>query len=197
MGQTDLAREEGDGSPQRVSWVLRGRHAILSWRLWSSYLFYCVCCFILTVFLLVWTLIKGMQNHWNLPDWKHHQWEEILEVGVSTALVVETLNSVWVCGVVEFFRSCWHILDVVVAVLAMISVGYGLSHLRQPGNIYHASLPLLMLRFVLQPARVLVQAKYTHRIHQMQKVNELPVDFNSLRLGQGAGGAAIELGQIQ
>ena len=26
-----------------------------------------------------------IQNNWNLPQWKHHRWEEILEVTVGVA----------------------------------------------------------------------------------------------------------------
>merc|ERR1712048_1214805 len=128
-----------------------------------------------------WNLSKGVQNHWNLPQWKHHRWEEALEVGIGVLIVAETLLTMRVLGVRTFFCSCWCVFDFVVTVLTLVSIGYGLKHLGRKGEITEADVPLLMLRFVLQPARVLAAVAGTYRAHNMQNsVEELRVDFSVL-----------------
>mmetsp|Transcript_96919 Transcript_96919/g.312935 ORF Transcript_96919/g.312935 Transcript_96919/m.312935 type:complete len:257 (+) Transcript_96919:80-850(+) len=168
----------------RISRTERARHAILAWRLERPYLLYCLACFIVTSFLLCWNLAKGMQNHWNLPQWQHHRWEEATEVGIGVLIVAETLLTMRVLGLRAFFCSAWCIFDFVVALLTIVSICYGLEHLGLNGEICEANVPLLMLRFVLQPARVLATVAVTYRARRMQsRVDELRVDFDSLQNG--------------
>jgi len=177
-------RGAGYRARSRISRTERARHAILAWRLERPYLLYCLACFGVTAFLLSWNLAKGVQNHWNFPQWKHHRWEELLEVGIGVLMVAETLLTMRVLGLRAFFSSGWCIFDFIVALLTIVSVCYGLEHLGTRGEICEANVPLLMLRFVLQPARVLAAVAVTYRAHRMQnRVDELRVDFNSLANG--------------
>merc|ERR1712232_792847 len=133
-----------------------------SWRLRRPYLIYCVACAGVAAFLLAWNLWKGMQNNWNLPQWKHHRWEEAMEVTIGASMVVETTITMRILGVRTFFASCWCVFDFVVALLTAISIGYGLKHLGSEGEIVEADVPLLLIRFVLQPSRVLTAVLGTY-----------------------------------
>ncbi|CAK0900418.1 unnamed protein product, partial [Prorocentrum cordatum] len=159
----------------------QARHAILAWRLERPYLIYCTVCAGVQAWLLAWNLIKGVQNHWNLPQWKHHRWEEVTEVTIGVLIVSETLLTLRVVGIRDFFCNCWCVFDLLVAALTVVSVGYALEHVGRHGNIAEANVPLLMLRFVLQPARVFAAVASTWRTRRMQNhVDELRVDFDSL-----------------
>jgi len=169
---------------RRVSFGSRARHVILKWRLQRPYLAYCLCCSVLTAFLFCWNFAKGMQNHWNLPQWKHHRWEECLEVTIGACMAVETLITLRVLGPRDFFRNIWCVFDFCVMLLTVVSIGYGLVHLGKNGEICEADIPLLMLRFVLQPVRVLAACASTCRVRNMQEqVNELQIDFGALPAG--------------
>lgn len=164
-------------------WLPRtgARHAILDWRLRRPYLLYCLAVAATTAFLLLWNLIKGVQNEWNLPMWKHHRWEEVLEVSIGVLIVTETVVTLGMLGCRVFFSSCWCVFDFCVALLTIVSIAYGLEHLGRQGEICEANVPLLLSRFVLQPARVLAMAANSYRAQQMQAgVDELQVNFDCL-----------------
>ena len=61
----------------------------------------------------------------------------------------------YIQGRKEFFTNVWCVFDLVVAVLTTISMLYAMSHLGREGEISQASLPLLVLRFIVQPCRVI------------------------------------------
>eukprot|EP00435_Cladocopium_sp_Y103_P045090 s956_g12.t2 len=194
----EISRPPGEVPPEHSNWLLRlgtprgsrsgllscreqARHAILSWRLKRPYLIYSLACAALMLALLVWNIVKGIQNNWNLPQWKHHRWEEILEVTVGVAIVVEVLLTLRVLGVRDFCANPWCVFDAIVAVLTVVSTAYGLEHLGRQGEICEAQLPLLFLRFVLQPARLLAAVVQTWRTRRMQiDAEELRVDVNML-----------------
>ncbi|CAK0900420.1 unnamed protein product [Prorocentrum cordatum] len=108
-------------------------------------------------------------------------WEEVTEVTIGVLIVSETLLTLRVVGIRDFFCNCWCVFDLLVAALTVVSVGYALEHVGRHGNIAEANVPLLMLRFVLQPARVFAAVASTWRTRRMQNhVDELRVDFDSL-----------------
>merc|ERR1712048_1258460 len=113
--------------------------------------------------------------------WKHHRWEEFMEVTIGATMVVETTITMRILGVSTFFTSCWCVFDFVVALLTAISIGYGLKHLGSEGEIVEADVPLLLIRFILQPSRVLAAVLGTYRTRWIQtEVDELQVDFANL-----------------
>lgn len=176
-----LQLEIEQGSTRRILMEERARHAILSWRLRRPYLVYCLCCSTATAFLLGWNVFKGVKNNWNLPQWKHHKWEEAMEVSIGVFIVAETLLTIRVVGLRAFFHSWWFVFDFGVALLTVVSIFYGLKHLGREGELCEADLPLLLLRFVLQPSRALAACVGTYRTHHMQnQVDELQVDFGAL-----------------
>ncbi|CAE8711033.1 unnamed protein product [Polarella glacialis] len=189
IGSVD-SRESARG---RLSNRDKARHAILAWRLERPYLVYSLACAFAMALLLVWNIVKGVQNNWNLPQWKHHRWEEALEVGIGAVIVVETLLTLRVLGVRTFFTSYWCLFDLLVTLLTVVSIGYGIDHLGRSGEICQAEVPLLTLRFVLQPARVLAALVGAWRTRRMQMdVEELRVDFGTLSAGGGANFEAMQ-----
>lgn len=159
----------------------RARHAILSFRLRWPYLIYCVVIFVFTLFLFCWNVVKGMENNWNLPQWKHHPWEEVMEVLIGACMTIETFITLRLLGVKTFFRNSWHTFDFVVMMLTILSILYGLEHLGRRGEICEADVPLLMIRFILQPIRVMATLASTCRTREMQvSIEELKVDFDML-----------------
>jgi len=202
----DIGTEEANTSPQRLDdflavldevpqsrwpcWRTRrdrggtgheARRKILNWRLKRPYLIYCLCCSLATLFLLAWNLYKGMQNNWNLPQWKHHRWEEVLEVMLGACMVLETVLTLCVLGFRRYFTDCWCVFDCIVAVVTVISIGYGIEHIGRNGEISEADVPLLCLRFISQPARVVAICMGVSRTREMQQVNELQIDFDALQ----------------
>jgi len=153
----------------------------MTWRLTKPYLAYCFLYLIVTLSLLVWYIIKGISIHWNLRAWKHLRQVESLEVLLGISLVTETLVTMRLLGVRNFFRDWWLCFDFVVMLLTVVSTGYALEHVGHRDRVRDAYFPLLMLRFVLQPVRVLAVIGSTYRIRQMQsEVDELQIDFASL-----------------
>ncbi|CAK9000659.1 unnamed protein product [Durusdinium trenchii] len=184
LGQNWLLRlgtPGGDRRSRLLSGREQARHAILSWRLKRPYLIYSLACATVMFGLLVWNIVKGIQNNWNLPQWKHHRWEEVLEVTIGLVIVLEVLLTLRVLGVRDFLANPWCVFDATVAVLTVVSTGYGLEHLGRQGEICEAQLPLLFLRFVLQPARLLAAVVSTWRTRRMQlDAHELRVDVRNL-----------------
>merc|ERR1712084_192860 len=113
-----------------------------------------------------------------------------MEVTIGAAIVVETSITMRILGVRTFFASCWCIFDFSVAVLTAISIGYGLKHIGSRGEIVEADVPLLLIRFVLQPSRVLAAILGTYRTRWMQtEVDESQVDFANLGALDNSAGA--------
>jgi len=161
-------------------WKERTRFAILSFRLQKPYLIYCCLCLSAILFLLTWDIVKGIRNQWNLPRWEHHRWEEAIEATVGVCMVLETLITMRLRGFREFVRNLWCVVDLVVMLLFIISTAYALEHIRQEESITEANTALLLVRFALQPARSFSVLSSTYRTWQMQKVDEMQVDFDLL-----------------
>lgn len=170
-------RERGDIGGRAPSWA---RGAVLTWRLQRPYLIYCLFCSLATLILLAWNLYKGMQNNWNLPQWKHHRWEEVLEVTLGACMVLETGLTLCVLGVRKFFSNGWCIFDFFVMLVTVVSMCYGIEHIGRNGEISEADVPLLCLRFISQPARVIAICMGVRRTREMQRVDELQVNFDAL-----------------
>lgn len=166
------------GRSVRITAGERVRSTIMSWRLRRSYLAYCITLSSLTTFLLVWSVVRGVQGRWALAEWRHYAWEEWLEVFVGACLLLETVLTLAVVGWRSFLQNVWCLLDAAVVLLAVVSITYGACHLAT--KTFRADVPLLLLRFALQPFRMLAACAATYRAQRMQHdVNELQIDFSS------------------
>eukprot|EP00747_Dinoflagellata_sp_TGD_P209908 gnl/TRDRNA2_/TRDRNA2_83271_c0_seq2.p1 gnl/TRDRNA2_/TRDRNA2_83271_c0~~gnl/TRDRNA2_/TRDRNA2_83271_c0_seq2.p1 ORF type:complete len:112 (+),score=11.71 gnl/TRDRNA2_/TRDRNA2_83271_c0_seq2:68-403(+) len=94
---------------------------------------------------------------------------------------IETLITLRMLGIRVFFASTWNILDFVVALLTIVSIAYGLEHLGRKGEVCEADVPILMIRFVLQPVRVLTSCAVARRTREMQgAVDDMDINFDRL-----------------
>jgi len=165
----------------RISSAERARHAILHWRLQRRYLGYCTLCSLVTVLLLVSNLVEAVKDRWRLPHWKHHLWEEVLEVVIGLCLILETSLTLYVLGPRLFFHSPWCLFDFLVSLLTTVSIAYGVQALTMRDWPEGASLPLLLVRFALQPTRVLAVCAGIWRARRLQlEVDALQVDFSTV-----------------
>eukprot|EP00929_Paragymnodinium_shiwhaense_P006625 TRINITY_DN11043_c0_g1_i2.p1 TRINITY_DN11043_c0_g1~~TRINITY_DN11043_c0_g1_i2.p1 ORF type:complete len:218 (-),score=34.97 TRINITY_DN11043_c0_g1_i2:306-959(-) len=171
-----------DSSGGRVRTTQRARRGILSWRLKKEYLVYCLACTLATLVLLVWDIWRGIRHNWHFLELHHHVWEELLEVLVGLCIVVETALTCVVLGWRSFLRSWWCRFDLVVAILTATSVVYGLLHFEEATSIDQAEIPLLLVRFIVQPVRVLVVLHGTIEARRQQAAAEEIVDFATLEL---------------
>lgn len=150
------------GRSVRISAGERVRSTIMSWRLRRSYLAYCITLSSLTTFLLVWNIVRGVQG----------------QVFVGACLLLETALTLTVVGWRSFLQNVWCLLDAAVVLLAVVSITYGACHLAT--KTFRADVPLLLLRFALQPFRMLAACAAAYRAQRMQHdVNELQIDFGS------------------
>lgn len=140
------------------------------------------------MFLLFCNLVEGIRIKWQFPLWKYHIWEEVLEVGVGAALTLETSLTLYVLGPLAFFRHPWCLLDLTVTLLTdasiVCSLAYGLLSLEGRARPEFVGTLLLMVRAVLQPARVLAVGAGAIRARRLQReIDALPVDFAALSPG--------------
>jgi len=118
---------------------------------------------------------KTLTAHQWLP------WESYLDLVVGLVVCAETTSTLWLTGAREFIGDCWGVFDASVVILTLLS--WFLIFLQRtalPGRgILALDLPLLALRFVLQPCRLLATASIAQRVRTMQK-NTIDIAFDVL-----------------
>lgn len=145
------------------------------------YVAYCVVCLAVTGALLVATLWEGWaprsEAHW----WRRRlrPWEEAGESFVGAALCAETLGPLRVLGVRLFLQDRWRLLDAAVAALTLLC-GFFFLFRRVVHHVEDVvediDVPMLGMRFALQPIRILSTASMVVRARrrQMSQGIELP-----------------------
>jgi hypothetical protein len=127
--------------------------------------------------LIVWNLYKGIQSDWDLPTWEQHPIEELIELSLCAAVVVEVAVTARIVGKSAFFESAWCLFDLAVAGLSVLSMMYAVTHLGRQGEIAQASLPFLVLRFLLQPMRFCALLHQTLNARSIQQLE--PISFSA------------------
>jgi uncharacterized membrane protein len=140
-------------------------------------LVYTTVCAFTALGLIVWNLYRGVQNNWDLPTWEQHPVEEIIELTLCAAVVVEVAVTARIVGKSAFFDSSWCLFDLAVAGLSVLSMMYAATHLGRQGEIAQASLPFLVLRFLLQPMRFCALLHQTLNARSIQQLE--PISFNA------------------
>jgi hypothetical protein len=153
------------------------RYLLLSWRMRPPYLAYSTVCALVSLGLLVFNLVQGFKRNWHLPTWQHHPLEEATELALCGALVVEVVLTHRLLGTQAFLANSWCVFDAGVAGLSVVSMLYALTHLGSDGELAQASLPLLVLRFFLQPLRVCALVNQTLQARSLRDLEA--VDFTS------------------
>jgi len=151
----------------------RGRYLLLSWRLRPPYLLYTTVCALVALGLLLFNLFQGL-TQLSLPTWRNHPLEEGLELGLCAAIVIEVALTARLIGRKAFLANLWCVFDMCVAALSILSMGYALVHIGKDGEVAQASLPFLVLRFLLQPMRfcaLLNQTLQARSMHELEPVS--------------------------
>eukprot|EP00927_Polykrikos_kofoidii_P016778 TRINITY_DN17612_c0_g1_i1.p1 TRINITY_DN17612_c0_g1~~TRINITY_DN17612_c0_g1_i1.p1 ORF type:complete len:254 (+),score=54.96 TRINITY_DN17612_c0_g1_i1:66-827(+) len=195
--QTDVRMDTSDATAHgAVTCGERLRHSVLLARLQKQYLVYCVVCSVLAAMAFGSTLLHLVGREHPVAASTRHGivWEEALEPGqwqkicwklVSASLCVEVMSAVairgWSC-----FKDPWCLLDMVIlsltAIAWSITMAQRFSKL-QAEEVEGADLPLLILRFTLQPCRLIAVASKTCQVQTMQD-NTKDIDFDSLDMAQ-------------
>lgn len=143
------------------------------------YLAYCGVCLVLTGALLSVTVWECTAPRREVRLWRRRlrPWEEAAEAFVGAALCMETLAVFSVLGRRVFVQDCWRILDVIVACLTLVC---GIFFLFRRA-VHHVDdvvedidVPMLGLRFALQPVRMLSTASMVVRAHRMHRAARQP-----------------------
>jgi len=150
----------------------RARHVLFSLRLRKDYLLYCFICFLLTAVACTSTVgqvLRLQRDGQALSAYQRRAWEVCLEAVIGVAVVAETVSALWLSGRRAFVRDCWCIFDAGVAALTLLDWVLQLARwaLLAEG-LLAADLPLLALRFVLQPCRMLTAVSMLRRVRKMQ-----------------------------
>jgi len=114
-------------------------------------------------------------------------WEAMCWIVVGLAMFSEMASQVVIRGTSSFCRDWWCIFDSVVIVLTVLA--WTLTLMRRLSGVAEEAvedtdLPLLALRFLLQPCRVVVTASMTSHVQDMQQSN-LDIDLEGLSIEDG------------
>lgn len=147
----------------------RARHLLLLLRLQRVYFAYCFACVLISSVLFLSTFgraIAGSEKDDDRHKWP--VWQSVLEFAIGLVVCSETFSTFWLAGRSEFLRDPWCIFDAVVVVLTLLhwSLTGVLSMLLELDSI---DLPLLTLRFFLQPCRVVAAVSMMRRVMSMQQ----------------------------
>lgn len=174
----------------------RLRQLLLMMRLQRPYLLYCLVCFFLSMTAFVSTLAGLALEHYkgdsSLQGSGWRPFEEALEGGhwqrtcwviVSLALCAEVVSALAVRGGSACCRDRWFLVDL--STVLLTALAWGLSWWRQVrwstgDQAEEADLPLLALRFALQPCRIFAAASMACQVQSMQDGN-LDIDFDMLK----------------
>jgi len=134
----------------------------------TLYLVYCIFCCALTATLLVITLWEGSQPRREASFWRRklRPWEEAGEAFVGTALCTETLMPMLALGARRYLRDRWRFLDVAVACLTLVCGVFFMFRraIHHAGDLVEdIDVPILALRFALQPLRMVSTASMVVR----------------------------------
>eukprot|EP00931_Biecheleriopsis_adriatica_P010573 TRINITY_DN111648_c0_g1_i1.p1 TRINITY_DN111648_c0_g1~~TRINITY_DN111648_c0_g1_i1.p1 ORF type:complete len:408 (+),score=74.21 TRINITY_DN111648_c0_g1_i1:85-1308(+) len=161
----------------------RVRHLLLSLRLRRAYVAYCgLCCAMSGVACIsTYTKIKELsRSGQSLSDHSWDSWEVNLEVLIGFAVCTETSVSLWLMGFKAFCKDWLCIVDSMVATLTVLSwMLLGINETKLADDMLETDFPVLLLRFMLQPCRMLSTASALRRVHRMQK-HAVDIEFEPL-----------------
>eukprot|EP00933_Yihiella_yeosuensis_P032014 TRINITY_DN25600_c0_g1_i1.p1 TRINITY_DN25600_c0_g1~~TRINITY_DN25600_c0_g1_i1.p1 ORF type:complete len:278 (+),score=22.52 TRINITY_DN25600_c0_g1_i1:106-939(+) len=156
--------------PLAIQFSDRAKHCLLSVRLQKAYFFYCGLCFVLSAVVCISNFHRAATSS-GLGFAKHRwlDWEAVLETLIGLAVCTETFTSLWLKGRKAFLQDWLCIFDALVATLTLVS--WALLAMRKillAENMIEVDLPILVLRFLLQPFRMISTVSAIRRVRQMQ-----------------------------
>lgn len=153
--------------------------AVAGRKLSVPYLIYCSTCLALTCSLLVTTLWMDLAPRQKKRFWRRrlHPWEEAGEALVGAALCTETLV---MCRLQRWaiLRDGWRILDAAIACLTLVCCFFFVfrrAYSEIETVLDDLDVPMLVLRFALQPVRMLSTATMVVRAHRLHQAGRQPM----------------------
>lgn len=156
-------------TPSSPRAVVQVHRVLLRWRLRRCYMVYSMVLCSLCLLLFGSTVRSLVSLHGKGHRWSDHAfstWETMLEVGVGVALVIEIFIHCSIVGARVWCQSCVNASDTVFAVLTVASWLMMLSRPRLSGFL---DMPLLAIRFILQPCRVVASVVSAWRVERMRR----------------------------
>jgi len=141
----------------------------------ACYLVYCMCCLGLTGALLLATLWEDFGPQPRFWRRRLRPWEEAGEAFVGTAMCTETLIVLYKVGGRSYFSDCWRVVDAIISGLTLLCGMFFLFRrvLRNVEDVAEdIDVPMLMIRFALQPVRMVTAATKVLRAHQLQTAQQ-------------------------
>lgn len=194
----------------------KARHTVLLIKLQRWYLTYCFVCSLLACAAFGSTLLSVVRLHLEGKVHPRHGlplleeatmgggWEALCWILVGFAMIAEMVSQVLVRGFSCFVRDWWCIFDTLV--LALTVGAWTLTLMRrlsvaQEEAVEESDLPLLALRFLLQPCRVVVTASMACQVQDMQQ-SDMDIDFTDVAgesdlVESGCAGGFEEEGKAQ
>lgn len=151
----------------------QSRQTLLRWRQSNCYIFYCCFCFVLTLFLFIWNFYRAHLNGWSIPQWRHHLWEEYLEILLSIIILSEIAISMSLIGCKDFFNDCEFIFGFFVMTMTLVTIAFALFNIVGGGTLFEFNLPFLIIRFILQPMRLCYTLMHIRDAHQMHDIDDI------------------------
>ncbi|CAE8591286.1 unnamed protein product, partial [Polarella glacialis] len=152
-----------DAGMSEIQFTDRTRHLLLSLRLQKAYCVYCAFCCVASAVICVSSfrrIARMSVAGQNVAAHQWESWEAFLEVTIGLAVCVETLSSIWLMGLKAFCKNWLCIFDAFVASLTLLSWTLAAA---MKLSLLQAELPMLVLRFLLQPFRLLSTASTLRR----------------------------------
>lgn len=143
------------------------KRKIWGFRLKPAYLIYCLMGLFVSTLLLIFNLWKYWTSGGDVSQWKHSWWEEVTEILLTVFFVLETHATMYVMGLREFFTNVWYVADFFVLMLAYISLIYAFNNIQNDWT--EAELPFLVLRFLLQPSRVIILLRSSYLVRRLHR----------------------------
>lgn len=161
------------GRRRSTRWFSRHRQVTQANRqcMGRYYLIYCIFCLVLTGVLLAVAVWECMVPKKEARFWRRELrvWEETAEAFVGAALCTETFAVLLHMGPLAFFRDRWRLLDSMIASLTMLCGVFFVLRRAVHGAqrvIEDVDVPILALRFALQPVRMISTASMVVRAHR-------------------------------
>lgn len=159
---------------------------------------------------------RTQQGHAKDFSWRLPLWEEVLESVLCVCIAIETAISIRIVGWRGVKRSNWLKFDVFVATVSILSLlGYVWAGWGVGGGVFGSAgtkttvapsaleaeaeelveiledidLPFLMLRFLLQPVRVVSQLSQTLRSQRVRASMGEEINFSTLAVAESRGEA--------
>lgn len=155
---------------RRYSWAGKSNSA----RLATYYLVYCVVCLLLTGILLVVAIVECFAPRKEARFWRRElrPWEEATEAFVGAALCTETFAVFIALGPRIVLRDKWRFLDAAIAGLTLLCGLFFVFRrvLRGAQRVVEdMDVPILALRFALQPMRMVSTAAMVVRAQRRRR----------------------------